>query len=217
MRPLVVVDLESVVDPEAGRLVVASVHAHVAPDRPLVVLDPHEATFASALTGAAGIFVTGSQAMLDTVDWAKPLAAALEAAAHGGVPVLGVCFAHQMLAAHFGATIGSFDAVRLGVPSIEFDATGPFAAGNVSLIHTHRDHVTSVPPTMNAVATGGFGGIAALAHRDLPIWTLQGHPEWTPEICRHDGKAWSTYANTDLDTPGARTILARYGAQLAKA
>lgn len=217
MRPLVVVDLESVVEPAAGARTVERIHAHVAPERPLVVLGPHDT---DALADAAGIVVTGSAAMLDEVDWATPLAASLVDAAGTGVPVLGVCFGHQMLAAHLGGTVSSFDAVRKGLPDITFrpgGRPGPFAAETVPLLHTHRDHVSTAPPDMEVVATGGHGGIPALAHRRLPLWTLQGHPEWDATVCRHDSGFWGRFRDGALDTPEAKGILHRFGTLLPKA
>jgi len=220
VRPLVVVDLESVVDPAAGALTVGRIHAHAAPDRPLVVLGPRDT---DRLRGAdaAGIVVTGSAAMLDEVDWAMPLAAALVDAAGAGVPVLGVCFGHQMLAAHLGGTVSSFDEVRRGLPDIAFrpgaGRAGPFVAETLPLLHTHRDHVSAPPPGMEVVATGGYGGVPALAHRSLPLWTLQGHPEWDADVCRHDSEHWGRFRDEALDTPEAKGILHRFGALLPKA
>lgn len=209
-------DLESVVDPVAGALVTKRMHAHVAhaaPGVPLTVVGPDGT---DAFRDAAGILVTGSAAMLDEVAWATPLSEALVAAAGAGTPVLGVCFGHQMLAAHLGGTVSSFDEVRKGLPDITFrpnrpDGAGPFAAETVPLLHTHRDHVSAAPPGMDAVATGGFGGVPALAHRSLPLWTVQGHPEWDADVCRHDSEHWGRFRDEALDTPEAKGILHRFG------
>lgn len=203
-----VVDLESITDPVMGTLVVQHIHRHTAPKLPLLVVGPNGT---ETFMGAAGIVVTGCSAMLEEVDWAVPLASAVVEAAGSGTPVLGICFGHQMLAVHLGGRLSSFDEVRKGLPVIAFEAAGPFAAESVPVVHTHRDHVTRAPPSMRAVATGGFGGIAALAHGRLPLWTMQGHPEWDQVVCRQDGDSWGRFEGTALDTPGSKGILSRFG------
>lgn len=216
--PLVVVDLMSH-RRAYGPMVVASHHRHTAPDRPLVVVGPED-DFATAFEGAAGIQVTGSVCMLqEDAPWAPGLAEACEDAARDGVPVLGVCFGHQMLGAHFGATLASWEAPRVGVAPVAFDegADGPFAPGEVALLHTHRDHLIALGPDLEAVATGGLGGIQAFRHRRLPIWGIQGHPEADAKITRiaekQDVDAWS---DAELDTPAAKGILGRFGALLPR-
>ncbi len=215
MRPVMIVDLESTADSVAGALVVAAVRDHLANGCAVNIVGPGVSP--DLLRTASGIFITGSQAMLDTAPWAPELCKNIVLAAKVGVPVLGVCFAHQMLAVHFGGSLARFGALNVGVPRVKFSKSGPFEQEGVALIHTHRDYVAKPPPDMVVVGKGGFGGVAALAHQSLPIWTCQGHPEWGPAICRHEGAAWSQWHDQELATEEAKGILRRFGAMLAKA
>lgn len=217
MKPLVVVDLMEAGKARATRATVESVHHHVAPSRGLVVAGPDVP--ARVLRDAAGIVVTGSPLMLGTPEtaWAPALSARLEEAAGAGVPVLGICFGHQMLGRHFGARLESWDAVREGVAPVRFAAAdaGPFAGlGETELVFTHRDHLTDAGP-LEVVAEGGLGGVAAWKHPELPVWGVQGHPEAGARWCRLDGGAcWAGMPPGRLETPGGKRLLANFGALL---
>lgn len=210
-----VVDLMQLGQARASRATVESIHHHVAPNRGLVVTDADPA--AGILRDAAGIAVTGSPLMLGTPEtaWAPALSARLERAAAAGVPVLGICFGHQMLGKHFGARLVSWESVREGIAPARFQDSGPFAGlGEVELVFTHRDHLTDAGP-LEVVAEGGLGGIAAWKHPDLPMWGVQGHPEAGARWCRLDGGAcWAGMPPDRLETPGGKRLLANFGTLL---
>lgn len=215
MKPLVVVDLMSAGSARSSRATLESIHHHTAPQRGLAVVGPAPA--GGTLREAAGIVVTGSPLMMNTpqTSWAPVLSRRLEEAAQGGVPVLAICFGHQMLGQHFGGRLASWDAVREGVAPVRFQDAGPFAGlGEVPLVFTHRDHLTA-PGGLRVVGEGGLGGITAWEHPDLPMWGVQGHPEAGARWCRLDGAAcWSRMEPSTLETPGGKRLLANFGALL---
>src|SRR5690606_14497497 len=57
--------------------------------------------------GFAGVIVTGSAAMVtDRHDWSEQAAAWLRDAAHAGLPLLGICYGHQLIAHALGGKVG---------------------------------------------------------------------------------------------------------------
>lgn len=201
----------------ASRATVESIHHHVAAQRGLVVAGPDPA--AGTLRDAAGIVVTGSPLMMNTPQtaWAPELSSRLERAAEGGVPVFAICFGHQMLGQHFGGRLASWPAMKEGVLPVRFAPadSGPFAGlGEVPLVFTHRDHLTSAGE-LQVVGEGGFGGVAAWRHPELPVWGVQGHPEAGARWCRLDGAAcWSHLPPEQLETPGGKRLLGQFGTLL---
>ncbi len=216
MQPLVILDLYSAADGAAGAEVVLAHHRYTSPERPVRVIQPDGDL--EALRGAAGIQVTGSPLMLNTLDtpWQDQVGSALEAAAGRGIPVLGVCFGHQLIGQHFGATLRSWDGNRWGVADVAFAGAapeGPFAQlTRTPMVFTHRDHLIDAGD-MRSVASGGLGGMQALEHPDLPIWTIQGHPEADARLCvAAEGRRWTDrYAPASVDTPASKRILANFG------
>ncbi len=217
MRPLVVVDLMAHTGHAYAPEVVAAHHRFTDAECPLVVVGPDAE--AETLASAAGIQVTGSTTMLADAPWAPTLSADLEAAARAGVPVLGVCFGHQMLGVHFGSTLESWAAPRVGLAEVTFtaNADGPFVPNEqVMLLHTHRDHLTSLGPDLEGVATGGLGGIQAWRHRSLPMWGIQAHPEADAALTRAaEGDDVAPWSDDQLETPQAKRILQRFATLMA--
>ena len=112
----------------------------------------------------------------------------IEAAERAGIPLLGVCLGHQALAALHGATVGRAPAPRHGKSSrVSHDGTGLFE-GLPSPLEAGRYHSLVVdektlPTALRVTARSDDGLVMAIAHRELPAWGVQFHPEsvLTPE------------------------------------
>ena len=120
-------------------------------------------------------------------------------------PVLGVCLGHQAITAAFGGRVVRADRVMHGkLSEIEHEGTGLFA-GLPSPFRATRYHSLvaepeSLPDCLEVDARTADGVIMGLAHRDLPVWGVQFHPESIET--EHGHRLLENFL--DLIGPGAR-------------
>jgi anthranilate synthase/phosphoribosyltransferase len=133
----------------------------------------------------------------------------VRAAAAAGVPVLGVCLGHQVIADVFGGAIcRSPLPVHGKTAEITHDGQGVFA-GVPSPLTATRYHslcvdAESVPDVLEVTARSADGVIMGLRHRTLPLHGVQFHPEsvLTPE----GAKLLANFLDLAGEVPLAREI-----------
>jgi len=110
------------------------------------------------------------------------LYAILHEAAATKHPLLGVCLGAQGIGAVFGGEVIHAPQLMHGKTSeITHDGSGVFA-GLPSPFTATRYHSLCIshenfPASLRAIAASEDGVIQGLAHRELPIWGVQFHPE----------------------------------------
>ena len=155
----------------------------------------------------SGVVVTGSPAMVtERPDWSEASARWLaELVRDDAVPVLGLCYGHQLLAHGLGGEVGpnpngremgtvdvtfSDDALSSSSPgasSIEFDRADPLAPlFERGVFPAHMSHVESVlrpPPGARVLARTALDPHSVLAFGPRQ-WGVQFHPEFDRPILR---------------------------------
>ena len=100
----------------------------------------------------------------------------------GTVPILGVCLGHQSIGAVFGGNVIRADRIMHGKVSVmKHNGNVIFDGVPVSFEATRYHSLIverkSCPDVLEIIAETEEGEIMALAHRTLPVWGLQFHPE----------------------------------------
>jgi anthranilate synthase component 2 len=100
----------------------------------------------------------------------------------GKIPLLGVCLGHQSIGAAFGGKVVRSVSLMHGKTSpIHHLGSGLFAGlpspFNATRYHSLVVERESFPPCLEITAWVDNGEIMGLAHRSLPVWGVQFHPE----------------------------------------
>ena len=134
----------------------------------------------------AGIVVFGSGASVnDEEPWQQALNAWLKPRLQT-TPVLGLCYGHQLLAHLLGGEVGYLfpDQTKLkGVRQVPLEADplwGPATTG--PMVVSHCEVVTRLPPDTVLRGSSAICPVEAFAHRTLPLWGFQPHPEATTQF-----------------------------------
>lgn len=99
---------------------------------------------------------------------------------HAGVPVLGICYGHQLIAHHLGGSVQKGDRGEYGVARLELIADDRLWRGvdrSFQIWMSHRDSVTQMPPGFAVIANTESCGIAGMADTTRNLYGIQFHPE----------------------------------------
>ncbi|GAB1480561.1 type 1 glutamine amidotransferase [Paracoccaceae bacterium] len=155
------------------------------PDMFARLLDGHGFTFRTyrvvdgelpkGVSECDGWLITGSRhGVYEDHPWIPPLEQFIRDCFAAHVPVVGICFGHQIVAQAMGGKVERF-AEGWAVGATDYD----FAGEKLTLNAWHRDQVTEVPPGARVIASNEFCANAALLYDDRAL-TVQAHPEFRP-------------------------------------
>lgn len=133
--------------------------------------------FPATVHDCDGWLITGSRhGAYEDHPWIPPLERFIRDCFAAHVPMVGICFGHQIIAQAMGGKVERFDG-GWAVGATEYD----FAGQPLTLNAWHRDQVTEVPKNAKVIASNEFCANAALLYDDLAL-TVQAHPEFRPEF-----------------------------------
>jgi GMP synthase (glutamine-hydrolysing) len=96
-----------------------------------------------------------------------------------GVPVLGICYGHQLLAHHLGGTVRKGERGEYGIAHLTVaceDALWSGISGS-QIWMSHFDTVAAVPAGFRITASSEVSGVAAMSDPQRKLFGIQFHPE----------------------------------------
>src|SRR5699024_10413467 len=108
-----------------------------------------------------------------------------------GLPILGICYGMQTMAAQLGGHTASAEAHEYGYAEVDIVNESELFAGmndhattqpRLDVWMSHGDHVEEVPPDFVVTARTERVPIAAMTHKAKPWFGVQFHPEVTHTV-----------------------------------
>ncbi len=183
---------------------------------------PDPATVTAVLITGSGAMVTdGSEWIVRSAEWLRRIA-------DKQLPVLGICFGHQLLAYALGGEVADNpNGVEVGTVDMhltDMAETDPLFIGmsDMPVQASHRQAVMRLPPTATCLARTDMDSRHAFRYGDN-LWGVQFHPEFNAAIT----KKYIEFYQDDLvqagidplkkieacvETVQAHTILQRFSA-----
>jgi len=181
-----------------------------------------------------GIVVTGSHAMVtDCLPWSKAIAAWIPSIIEAEVPLLAICYGHQLLAWALGGKVGFHPGGKeIGSVDIHLlpdSITDPLFCALPSTFKAHTSHsqtVLSLPQDAVRLASNSFESNQAFRVGSC-AWGVQFHPEYNRKIMESyileqtkeleaAGRDTSVLLRTIRETPIAASLLIRFASMMGK-
>ncbi len=182
----------------------------------------------------AGIVITGSAAMVShREDWSERTAEWLEQAVQRGIPVLGVCYGHQLLANALGGTVGPNPAGRqIGTVTVQLEMSSQddpllgHLPQTFAVQTSHSESVLELPPGAERLAASPLDNNFVIRFAEN-AWGVQFHPEFSGPVtseyirCRADalqkeGLNPERLLENITDTEEAKSILQKFAAMYSE-
>ena len=135
---------------------------------------------ADEFNSSDGVALSGAPSMISKDTTLARFSPEVDAVKGSKVPVLGICFGHQLIARAFGSRVVKdrehvLRFVRTEVKSGD-DLWAGFP-GPLMLLESRHEIVESLPTDFELLATSETSPIAAMRHRTRRIFGIQSHPE----------------------------------------
>jgi GMP synthase-like glutamine amidotransferase len=133
--------------------------------------------FPAGIHEAEGWLITGSRhGAYEEHPWIPPLEAFIRDCYAARVPLVGICFGHQIIAQALGGKVEKFaGGWSVGPTAYDFDGD------TITLNAWHQDQVVERPKDAQVLASNDFCENAALLYDDR-AFTVQAHPEFRSDF-----------------------------------
>ncbi|MCO8242739.1 MULTISPECIES: type 1 glutamine amidotransferase [unclassified Haladaptatus] len=147
-------------------------------DADLVEFDATERHLPDSFDFDAAV-ISGSRASVYwDEDWISPLKSWVDDAIETGMPMLGICYGHQLLADVLGGDVRDMGEYEIGYRIVEHTGESVLFEGidrEFTAFTTHSDEVAELPPGATSIAENEYSNHG---FRKGDVFGLQFHPEY---------------------------------------
>ncbi|MDG2152812.1 MAG: gamma-glutamyl-gamma-aminobutyrate hydrolase family protein [Crocinitomicaceae bacterium] len=131
----------------------------------------------SNIAAATGIIISGAPILVTEEDMGSYITAS-EWIKTISIPLLGICFGHQLIGIHYGSIVKKMKEDR-EFQEIEIFEESKLFARLPRIIEMQEDHCEfiSVPNGFKQLASSDYCFHEAMEHKEKPIYGIQFHPE----------------------------------------
>ncbi len=183
------------------------------PEESIKIYSIYEDEFLPKFDEICGVIITGSHSMVtDLEPWSIRLESWLRKISEFNIPVLGICYGHQVIARAFGGDVNYHaDGHEIGSAKIfmtqagEQDPLMGILPSQFDAYVAHSQSVIKLPKGATLLAGNNFEKTQAFVIKNS-IWGVQFHPEFTSYII-----------NAYIDTSSAKLIKEGFNIEALKA
>jgi GMP synthase-like glutamine amidotransferase len=132
-------------------------------------------------TALQAILITGSAAgVYDELEWIAPLEDFVRAAYASQIPMVGVCFGHQLMAQALGGIVRKSEK-GWGIGRHVYDIApdnGVIEGERIAIAASHQDQVIEPPQGARTILSSSFTEHAGLLYSNGSALSVQAHPEF---------------------------------------
>ena len=184
--------------PEIARLIPAETEYRVFVDDPTL----------PELEDWDGIVLSGSTASVYDdahADWVGPATKLVRRCLDRKVPLLGICFGHQLVHRALGGVVEN-DSRRATFVEIERTDTDTVLTNVDPFVPVlHADVVVEPGDELEATARTAYNDHFCSYHENAPIWTVQFHPEFTERV-KDEPSDWAGGEHSFDDSNATRVL-----------
>ena len=128
------------------------------------------------LTSVRGFILSGGSYSVDD----KKAPTLNKALLNFEVPILGICYGHQLLVKHYQGKIADLQIGEYGVAELKLKKENILWKGlakKFMVWMNHQDQIQKLPSELTSIASTNNSQVAAFCHKTLPHYGLQFHPE----------------------------------------
>lgn len=130
------------------------------------------------------VIISGSTSgIYEDEEWINNLVEKTSEYIENDIPVLGLCFGHQVIAKAMGANVVQMEDYEIGYRPVKV-SNGDLFEGLDTVEYpfsTHQDKVIDMPEELEAVAETDVC-VQGIQHTEKPVYGVQFHPELTPDV-----------------------------------